>query len=120
MGDHDREGAHPAATEAVSGALEADPNVRAVVLINPTEYGTTADVAAVADLCHPRRVIPLLVDEAWGEDFGFHPAPPTAAVQAGADLAVQSLHKADGGLCQASMILVGGGPRRRGRPAVAT
>jgi len=33
---------------------------------------------------------------------------PTAAVQAGADLTVQSLHKADGGLCQASMILVGG------------
>jgi arginine/lysine/ornithine decarboxylase len=33
---------------------------------------------------------------------------PTAAVQAGADLAVQSLHKADGGLCQASVILLGG------------
>ena len=33
---------------------------------------------------------------------------PTAAVQAGADLAIQSLHKADGGLCQASIILVGG------------
>jgi len=43
-----------------------------------------------------------------GGHFGFHPDPPTAAVQAGADLAVQSLHKADGGLCQASMILVGG------------
>jgi arginine/lysine/ornithine decarboxylase len=33
---------------------------------------------------------------------------PTAAIEAGADLVVQSLHKADGGLCQASMILVGG------------
>lgn len=105
--DHDREVAHPATTEAVSRALEADPDIRAVVLITPTEYGTGADVAAVADLCHARG-IPLLVDEAWGGHFGFHPAPPTAAVQAGADLAVQSLHKADGGLCQASMILVGG------------
>jgi arginine/lysine/ornithine decarboxylase len=33
---------------------------------------------------------------------------PTAAVRAGADVAVQSLHKAGGGLCQSSVILVGG------------
>src|SRR3954453_13680326 len=50
-----------------------------------------------------------MVDEAWGGHFGFPPDPPTAAVKAGADLSVQSLHKADGGLCQSSMILVGGG-----------
>ena len=50
-----------------------------------------------------------MIDEAWGGHFGFHPDPPTAAVQAGADLAVQSLHKADGGLCQSSMILLGHG-----------
>jgi arginine/lysine/ornithine decarboxylase len=30
------------------------------------------------------------------------------AVGAGADIVVQSLHKADGGLCQASVMLVGG------------
>jgi arginine/lysine/ornithine decarboxylase len=48
------------------------------------------------------------VDEAWGAHFPFHPKMPTAAVQAGADIAVQSLHKADGGLCQASQILLTG------------
>jgi hypothetical protein len=42
--------------------------------------------------------IPLLVDEAWGGHFGFHRDAPTAAVQAGADIAVRSLHKAAGGL----------------------
>ena len=105
--DHERQIAHPATTEAVEQALEDDPEIRAVMLITPTEYGTGADVKGVAQLCHARG-LPLMVDEAWGGHFGFHPDPPTAAVEAGADLSVQSLHKADGGLCQASMILVGG------------
>src|SRR3954465_4036782 len=105
--DHQREIAHPASTEAVAAELDRHPDVAAVIMITPTEYGTGADVRGVAELCHERG-LPLLVDEAWGGHFGFHPDPPTAAVQAGADLAVQSLHKGDGGLCQASMILVGG------------
>jgi len=105
--DHERDLAHPASADAVAGALRRDTDIKAVIMITPTEYGSGADVHAVAELCHDRG-IPLLVDEAWGGHFGFHPDPPTAAVQAGADLSVQSLHKADGGLCQASMILVGG------------
>ena len=105
--DHERELAHPASADAVADALRRHTDISAVIMITPTEYGSGADVHAVAELCHDRG-IPLLVDEAWGGHFGFHPDPPTAAVQAGADLAVQSLHKADGGLCQASMILVGG------------
>jgi arginine/lysine/ornithine decarboxylase len=76
-------------------------------MITPTEYGTGADVRGVAEICH-RRSIPLMVDEAWGAHFPFHPGMPTAAIRAGADLVVQSLHKADGGLCQASLILIGG------------
>src|SRR3954453_20974226 len=105
--DHRRQIAHPASTDSVREELDRHPDVAAVILITPTEYGTGADVHGVAELCHGRG-IPLLVDEAWGGHFGFHPDPPTAAVQAGADLAVQSLHKADGGLCQASMMLLGG------------
>ncbi len=106
--DHERQLAHPADVDSVADVLAAHPDAAAVVMITPTEYGTGADVHGIAELCH-RRGIPLLVDEAWGGHFGFHPDPPTAAVQAGADLAIQSLHKADGGLCQASMILVGHG-----------
>src|SRR3954453_12013035 len=106
--DHENQIAHPATAETVGEALRRHPDVSSVLVITPTENGTGADVRGVAALCHERG-IPLLVDEAWGGHFGFHPDPPTAAVQAGADLAVQSLHKADGGLSQASMILVGSG-----------
>ena len=105
--DHDRQIAHPATADDVDAALRRDPDVSAVLMITPTEYGTGADVRGVAEICHGRG-IPLVVDEAWGAHFPFHPGMPTAAVRAGADLAVQSLHKADGGLCQASVILLGG------------
>ncbi|BCJ47694.1 ornithine decarboxylase [Actinoplanes ianthinogenes] len=108
--DRERQIAHPAGTGDVAAALDADPDIAAVMIITPTEYGCGADVRGIAALCHGRGV-PLLVDEAWGAHFPFHEGLPTAAVEAGADLAVQSLHKAGGGLCQASMILVGGGDR---------
>jgi arginine decarboxylase len=104
--DHERQIAHPATVGDVRAALEADPDISAVMIITPTEYGCGADVRSIADLCHQHGV-PLLVDEAWGAHFPFHDGLPTAAVQAGADVVVQSLHKAGGGLCQASMILLG-------------
>jgi arginine decarboxylase len=105
--DEERQIAHPASAGDVETALEREPDISAVLMITPTEYGTGADVRGIADACH-RRGVPLLVDEAWGAHFPFHDAMPTAAIQAGADLVVQSLHKADGGLCQASVILIGG------------
>jgi arginine decarboxylase len=105
--DHERQIAHPATTADVEAALDRHPDLSAVLMITPTEYGTGADVRGIAEACH-RRGLPLLVDEAWGAHFPFHPGLPTAAIQAGADIVVQSLHKADGGLCQASLIMLGG------------
>ncbi|WP_284046355.1 aminotransferase class I/II-fold pyridoxal phosphate-dependent enzyme [Paractinoplanes maris] len=105
--DHENQIAHPAAAADVAEALRHHPEISAALMITPTEYGTGADVRAIAELCHGHG-IPLLVDEAWGGHFPFHPDMPTAAVRAGADIVVQSLHKADGGFCQSSVMLVGG------------
>src|SRR4051812_11364092 len=105
--DHENQIAHPAAADDVAAALDRHPEASAVVIITPTAYRTGADVHGIADICH-RHGVPLLVDEAWGAHFPFHPDLPPAAVRAGGDLAVQSLHRAVGGLCQSSMILVGG------------
>ena len=105
--DHENEIAHPASADDVAEALKREPDISAVLMITPTEYGTGADVRGIARICH-KRGIPLLVDEAWGAHYPFHNDLPTAAIQAGADLAIQSLHKADGGLCQSSVILIGG------------
>ena len=37
--------------------------------------------------------IPLIVDEAHGAHFGFHPCFPENANQKGADIVIHSLHK---------------------------
>src|SRR3954449_9903651 len=99
--------AHTVTPEALAAALDAHPHVRAMVAVSPTVAGVAADVAGLADVCHARG-IPLIMDDAWGADFTFHPELPTGSMEAGADLAVASFHKSLTGLMQTSIILVQG------------
>ena len=91
----------------VAKTLAAHPDARAVMLASPTYYGITSDIAALAHLAHERG-IPLLVDEAHGPHFRFHPELPEPALDAGADAAAQGIHKILSGLTQASMLHVRG------------
>jgi arginine/lysine/ornithine decarboxylase len=63
-----------------------------MLLISPTDWGTAADVAGVAEVCHARGKV-LIVDEAWGAHLPFHDDLPPCAMQAGADIAIVSVHK---------------------------
>src|SRR4051795_1821639 len=94
--------AHPPSPEDVGRALERDSDVAGVMITSPTPYGTCADVAAIAELCHARG-LPLLVDEAWGAPLPFHERLPTWAMSAGADVCVVSVHKMGAGLEQGSV-----------------
>ena len=78
--------------EAVEKALRQFPTVRTVILTSPTYEGVVSDIGRIAALCH-RAHIPLIVDSAHGAHLGFDPGFPKSAVQCGADLVVQSLHK---------------------------
>jgi arginine/lysine/ornithine decarboxylase len=49
--------------------------------------------------------VPLIVDQAWGAHFAFHPELPEHAATAGADLVVMSVHKTLGALAEASVVL---------------
>jgi arginine decarboxylase len=89
--------------DAVDAALQEHPDTKAVLLVSPTYHGICSDLTRIATLTHDRN-IPLLVDEAHGAHFRFHPDLPCAALDAGADLAVQSTHKVLGALAQASML----------------
>ncbi|MGX1676394.1 aminotransferase class I/II-fold pyridoxal phosphate-dependent enzyme [Streptomyces sp. NPDC055400] len=100
--DPDLHLAHPPAPEAFRTALEEHPDARGALLTSPTPYGTCADIAAIATLCHERSV-PLIVDEAWGAHLPFHPELPTWAMDAGADVCVTSVHKMGSGLEQGSV-----------------
>jgi arginine decarboxylase len=95
--------AHSITPAAVKLALEQHPNAKAVMLVYPTYYGACGDLAAIGSIVHSYGM-PLLVDEAHGAHFGFHPDLPPAALAAGADLTVQSTHKLLGALTQSAML----------------
>ena len=95
--------AHSLTPAAIAEALAQHPDAKAVLMIYPTYYGVCGDVAAIAHLAHQHNM-PLLVDEAHGAHFAFHPELPIAALAAGADLAVQSTHKVLSAMTQAAML----------------
>lgn len=90
--------------ERIAEALDAHPDARAVMLVEPSYVGGVSDVAAIAEVTHARG-IPLTVDAAWGAHLGFHPALPPHAIAAGADALVTSIHKHITGFTQSSMVL---------------
>lgn len=99
---------HNLTPEDVEKALQAHPDVKGVFLVNPTYYGVTGDVKSIAEVCH-RHGKPLLVDEAHGPHLHFHPDLPMSAVEAGADMVVQSTHKIIAGMTQTSMLHINEG-----------
>ncbi len=98
---------HGVTPTALAAVLAEHPDARAALCISPTYYGAGADVAGLADVCH-RHGIPLLMDDAWGADFHFHPELPPGALDSGADLAIGSYHKSLAGMLQSSIISVKG------------
>lgn len=96
---------HGLSVECVSDALAANPDVRALVVINPTYFGVAADLTKIVEVAHAYGV-PVLVDEAHGVHTGFHPELPLSAMQAGADMAATSVHKLGGSMTGSSVLNV--------------
>ncbi|WP_414550569.1 aminotransferase class I/II-fold pyridoxal phosphate-dependent enzyme [Anabaena sp. CCY 0017] len=99
--------AHSITPQAVKTSLEKHPDTKAVLVVYPTYYGVCGNLQAIAQITHQYH-IPLLVDEAHGAHFAFHPDLPLSALAAGADLTVQSTHKVLGAMTQASMLHIQG------------
>ena len=83
--------------------LISNPDVKAILIVSPTYYGICSDIKSIAALAHDRN-LPLIVDEAHGAHFGFHPDLPKSALHDGADLVIQSTHKTLSAFTQASML----------------
>jgi len=105
---------HTVTPETVRRTLAEHPEIRAVLIVSPTYYGVAADLEGIAAAAHEHD-IPLLVDEAWGPHFHFHPALPQSAMQAGADMCINSTHKMLGSMSQTAMLHVQGTRIRRDR-----
>lgn len=88
--------------EQVAEVLEREA-VSCVILTSPTYEGIVSDIRAIADICH-RKDIPLIVDEAHGAHFAWGQQFPETAMQQGADLVIESLHKTLPSLTQTALL----------------
>ncbi|MEU3844786.1 ornithine decarboxylase [Streptomyces sp. NPDC028635] len=100
--DEERHLAHPPEPDDVRRKLREHPDAKGMLLITPTDWGSCADIAGVARVCHEFDV-PLIVDEAWGAHLPFHPGLPAWGMDADADLVVTSVHKMGGAIEQSSV-----------------
>lgn len=76
-----------------------------LLLINPTYEGMCVDlnkIIATIRVRYPKLIV--FVDEAWGAHLHFGEKLPVCAMDAGADICVQSTHKQGGSLQQTGMI----------------
>lgn len=92
--------------EDVEKALKKNPDIQAVLVVSPTYDGVVSDIQGIADMVH-QRGIPLIVDEAHGAHFPFGRNDfPVSALQMGADVVIQSLHKTLPSLTQTAILHV--------------
>ena len=102
--------------DAAKQAIDANPDATTLLITSPNYYGLCADIEKIIPYAHEKGMT-VLVDEAHGPHLKFNPKLPVCALEAGADLCVQSTHKIVGGMTQASMLHV---RSRRVNPDVVT
>ena len=81
----------------VEKILENNSDANAVLIVSPSYDGIVSDICGIAEIVH-KKGIPLIVDEAHGAHFSFDKREkkrffPRSALDCGADIVIQSLHK---------------------------
>ncbi|WP_099467487.1 aminotransferase class I/II-fold pyridoxal phosphate-dependent enzyme [Konateibacter massiliensis] len=94
-------------TQNIKQLLIKNKNIQAVIITSPTYDGIVSDVEAIAKEVHKFH-IPLIVDEAHGAHFGFHPYFPENSNSKGADIVIHSVHKTLPSLTQTAIMHVNG------------
>jgi len=94
--------------ESIRAKLSSCSGIKGAFLVSPTYYGTVNEIKEIAELLLEWE-IPLMVDEAHGSHFIFHPGYPRAALQEGAQASVHGLHKTMPVLTQAGILHLGAG-----------
>ena len=89
--------------ETAKAAIDANPGARALLITSPNYYGLCANIERIIPYAREKDLL-VFVDEAHGPHLKFNPKLPKCALEAGADMCVQSTHKIVGGMTQASML----------------
>jgi len=106
--NHDLGIAMGVSVESIEEAIEENPDVKAVFIINPTYYGATSNLKRIIEISHEKNIA-VIVDEAHGAHFRFHDELPMSAMELGADMSAVSIHKTGGSLTQSSALLLNDG-----------
>ena len=89
--------------EDVEKSLKEQPDIKAVLIVSPTYDGIVSDIAEIAKIVH-KAGIPLIVDEAHGAHFRYSKVFPQSALELGADVVIQSIHKTLPSLTQTALL----------------
>lgn len=81
--------------EIIINAIEEHPNAKALILTSPTYEGIHSDIEAISMICKKNNIV-LIVDEAHGALLNFADLGNKPAIELGADISIQSLHKTAG------------------------
>ena len=75
--------------------IAQNPDAKALIITSPTYEGTFSEIEDIAKLCKKKNIT-LIVDEAHGALLNFGHFKVRPAIQCGADISIQSLHKTAG------------------------
>lgn len=93
--------------DQIREALEAEPNIGAVLVVSPTYEGRISDIGRIAEVVHAHG-IPLIVDEAHGAHLGFAPEFAPGSCTLGADYVIHSVHKTLPAMTQTALLHISG------------
>ena len=78
---------------------------KAFIMTSPTYEGINSDIELISNICKNNNTY-LIVDEAHGSLYKFSPELPKTAIEQGADVSINSLHKTAGALNQCALLNV--------------
>ncbi len=91
--------------DEIEDMLKTNVEISTVFVVSPTYDGIVSDIKTIANICHNYK-IPLIVDEAHGAHFRYGKDLPVSALELGADVVIQSVHKTLPSLTQTALLHV--------------
>ncbi len=95
----------PIDPKEIEDTIINNPQAQAVILPSPNYYGVCSDIKSIAKITHQYGKI-LIVDEAHGAHLKFSDKLPDAAIDSGADIVINSVHKTLTSLTQSAVLHV--------------
>lgn len=93
--------------QSIENCIKENLDAKAVIVTSPTYEGFVSDIRKIAEIVHRNDMI-LIVDEAHGAHMHFHRRFPQTALECGADIVIESIHKTLPSMTQTALLHVNG------------